>query len=159
MSVLSLFIFFFLMIRRPPRSTLFPYTTLFRPGPQRDRAYGARSAGGRAQDATSGHRRLVLGAHERRSADGVVVQIGAIWVRPGPGPALPSDARFCVIGGPLDRPARYRVLRRGAWPAPCGSGSAGLAVPSRAAAPCPYRLGSPSARSPCRRRRGTSGSE
>src|SRR2546430_15077757 len=28
-------IFFFLMIRRPPRSTLFPYTTLFR-------SYGAR---------------------------------------------------------------------------------------------------------------------
>src|SRR2546421_8093748 len=27
-------LFFFLMIRRPPRSTLFPYTTLFRsPGP------------------------------------------------------------------------------------------------------------------------------
>src|SRR5437867_13259369 len=27
---LCLFVFFFLMIRRPPRSTLFPYTTLFR---------------------------------------------------------------------------------------------------------------------------------
>src|SRR5688572_32545029 len=27
---LFLFLFFFLMIRRPPRSTLFPYTTLFR---------------------------------------------------------------------------------------------------------------------------------
>src|SRR2546430_9506958 len=27
---LSIFLFFFLMIRRPPRSTLFPYTTLFR---------------------------------------------------------------------------------------------------------------------------------
>src|SRR5689334_24500305 len=26
----SLFVVFFLMIRRPPRSTLFPYTTLFR---------------------------------------------------------------------------------------------------------------------------------
>src|SRR2546422_5858862 len=26
--------FFFLMIRRPPRSTLFPYTTLFRSGDQ-----------------------------------------------------------------------------------------------------------------------------
>ena len=26
----ELFSFFFLMIRRPPRSTLFPYTTLFR---------------------------------------------------------------------------------------------------------------------------------
>src|SRR5262245_63655700 len=31
MSFLSLFLFFFFfMIRRPPRSTLFPYTTLFR---------------------------------------------------------------------------------------------------------------------------------
>src|SRR5690349_22844153 len=29
-SVLRLLLFFFLMIRRPPRSTLFPYTTLFR---------------------------------------------------------------------------------------------------------------------------------
>src|SRR2546422_11423419 len=32
-------IFFFLMIRRPPRSTLFPYTTLFRslkPAPKKD---------------------------------------------------------------------------------------------------------------------------
>src|SRR6266487_6571631 len=28
--LVSLFWFFFLMIRRPPRSTLFPYTTLFR---------------------------------------------------------------------------------------------------------------------------------
>src|SRR3712207_7755167 len=28
--VLYRFVFFFLMIRRPPRSTLFPYTTLFR---------------------------------------------------------------------------------------------------------------------------------
>src|SRR5258708_18726217 len=30
MTILSSFLFFFLMIRRPPRSTLFPYTTLFR---------------------------------------------------------------------------------------------------------------------------------
>src|SRR3954462_2660208 len=29
-SVFSVYVFFFLMIRRPPRSTLFPYTTLFR---------------------------------------------------------------------------------------------------------------------------------
>src|SRR3712207_9255581 len=29
------YVFFFLMIRRPPRSTLFPYTTLFRSGGQR----------------------------------------------------------------------------------------------------------------------------
>src|SRR6266545_2136813 len=30
MFVLAVLLFFFLMIRRPPRSTLFPYTTLFR---------------------------------------------------------------------------------------------------------------------------------
>src|SRR2546425_10528956 len=35
-SFLSFF-FFFLMIRRPPRSTLFPYTTLFRSAPRRGR--------------------------------------------------------------------------------------------------------------------------
>src|SRR5580698_11132601 len=28
--IIFVFLFFFLMIRRPPRSTLFPYTTLFR---------------------------------------------------------------------------------------------------------------------------------
>src|SRR6266550_5701375 len=33
-----LFFFFFLMIRRPPRSTLFPYTTLFRSLASRVRA-------------------------------------------------------------------------------------------------------------------------
>src|SRR5256885_15172431 len=34
----SVFVFFFLMIRRPPRSTLFPYTTLFRSHPRADQA-------------------------------------------------------------------------------------------------------------------------
>src|SRR6266516_7017029 len=41
--IIYLCVFFFLMIRRPPRSTLFPYTTLFRsPGP-RSAARSARS--------------------------------------------------------------------------------------------------------------------
>src|SRR6266540_5671414 len=41
--------FFFLMIRRPPRSTLFPYTTLFRsspPAPSRSAARGVASGDG-----------------------------------------------------------------------------------------------------------------
>src|SRR5256885_10306425 len=33
MVAVHIFLFFFLMIRRPPRSTLFPYTTLFRSQP------------------------------------------------------------------------------------------------------------------------------
>src|SRR5471030_3375528 len=37
-----LFLFFFLMIRRPPRSTLFPYTTLFRSAAARVQWMGCR---------------------------------------------------------------------------------------------------------------------
>src|SRR3712207_7543302 len=41
-------LFFFLMIRRPPRSTLFPYTTLFRsPDPLDDRLREAPPGGAR----------------------------------------------------------------------------------------------------------------
>src|SRR3712207_7862948 len=36
---------FFLMIRRPPRSTLFPYTTLFRSHPRRDAALSSQARG------------------------------------------------------------------------------------------------------------------
>src|SRR3712207_8646225 len=50
-------LFFFLMIRRPPRSTLFPYTTLFRshaPHPPRDHGrdeeISAQEGGERAAD-------------------------------------------------------------------------------------------------------------
>src|SRR2546426_9110114 len=38
---MSHFLFFFLMIRRPPRSTLFPYTTLFRSRFERLTDHGA----------------------------------------------------------------------------------------------------------------------
>src|SRR3712207_6983303 len=50
--------FFFLMIRRPPRSTLFPYTTLFRSVGQEVRDHEGevveREAGGAAQGADHG---------------------------------------------------------------------------------------------------------
>src|SRR6266550_5787032 len=56
----SIFIFvFFLMIRRPPRSTLFPYTTLFRsrplpgPGAVRRRAVPLPGAPPRSEEHTS----------------------------------------------------------------------------------------------------------
>src|SRR5216684_4571936 len=74
--------FFFLMIRRPPRSTLFPYTTLFR------------SHVGRVQQrAAIGHRhgrdraRHVLGAQR-----GALERIdGDIDLRPGIEPDLLAD--------------------------------------------------------------------
>src|SRR3712207_9505324 len=56
---LCLLCFFFLMIRRPPRSTLFPYTTLFRSpaggGPHR--------ADGRGAEADLGHEAAVHDIH------------------------------------------------------------------------------------------------
>src|SRR3712207_8179076 len=47
--------FFFLMIRRPPRSTLFPYTTLFRSDP------GEHLAARVAAPVGAGHRRQLEG--------------------------------------------------------------------------------------------------
>src|SRR2546430_15336254 len=61
----SFMFFFFLMIRRPPRSTLFPYTTLFRsPRGERPR----RDASGRAPDDRHGQRRA-LGRRRLRSEE------------------------------------------------------------------------------------------
>src|SRR5256885_12851955 len=56
---LTHFYFFFLMIRRPPRSTLFPYTTLFRSRRERPHRTGecphrpARSRAARSEEHTS----------------------------------------------------------------------------------------------------------
>src|SRR5690348_17986725 len=44
--------FFFLMIRRPPRSTLFPYTTLFRSDTASHEAFGKTFVDGTAADQT-----------------------------------------------------------------------------------------------------------
>src|SRR4051812_49953813 len=46
--------FFFLMIRRPPRSTLFPYTTLFRSGEEQVGAEGDRRAAGQGRGVAAG---------------------------------------------------------------------------------------------------------
>src|SRR5205823_12582356 len=58
-------LFFFLMIRRPPRSTLFPYTTLFRSAvccrPSAVRAVDAPRGAGE----TGGHRRCPFARNSR----------------------------------------------------------------------------------------------
>src|SRR3712207_7645923 len=65
--------FFFLMIRRPPRSTLFPYTTLFRSQlvPQRTvPGLGAAQAVQRVGKALLGAQdRVALRRHARRSEE------------------------------------------------------------------------------------------
>src|SRR2546426_1190282 len=65
--------FFFLMIRRPPRSTLFPYTTLFRSGedaarPQLDAQRLHQGVDPGLAGAVAGHQRQP--AERRQAGDG-----------------------------------------------------------------------------------------
>src|SRR5437879_8087130 len=80
---LHLFSLFFLLIPQPPRSTLFPYTTLFRsrqPGrpPQRTRppVRGARSAR-RTPSAHCPHRHHGTGRAERPTVATTTTRVGA----------------------------------------------------------------------------------
>src|SRR2546425_5621387 len=68
-------LFFFLMIRRPPRSTLFPYTTLFRSllGTRRDRLLGL-LVDPHHLLAARGDPRLGRGGPRRRDHDVIVGQ-------------------------------------------------------------------------------------
>src|SRR3712207_8583780 len=81
-----LIIVFFLMIRRPPRSTLFPYTTLFR---------SPRRCGRRARDRGGGR--------------GTWLSVALIGRRRGGGPGgppacpLPRPPSRGPLRGPLDR--------------------------------------------------------
>src|SRR3712207_9295983 len=90
------------MIRRPPRSTLFPYTTLFRSG---ERALQEALAVGLDPDAVKRNQRLIwlwdflslglLLGWEGRSLDGVTIGDGTIspWPFRGDALTLRCDAR------------------------------------------------------------------
>src|SRR2546422_11357538 len=118
--------FFFLMIRRPPRSTLFPYTTLFRsaraPPRARDRARGrALAHAGLPRRAQGGERRR--GARARRPLrprpgrqPGVPRALGRraalrgwLAARRRARRERPGDARLPLRGRPPPRAARARV--------------------------------------------------
>src|SRR3712207_9122435 len=58
-------VFFFLMIRRPPRSTLFPYTTLFRSHAARAAPFPDREPRGRLRRGGAGLRGAAAGGGAR----------------------------------------------------------------------------------------------
>src|SRR6266511_6214202 len=91
---LYIFFFFFLMIRRPPRSTLFPYTTLFRSDHEQDRRRRGHWHNHRGQQFLDGNEARVA---ERLGAGPVREQLdepGGFLV------ALPTGrAAECYIGG------------------------------------------------------------
>src|SRR5206468_12884854 len=63
------FVFFFLMLRRPPRSTLFPYTTLFRSSPPRSRSFRTAAHARRRIRATSARSTPVSSCRSHRRTD------------------------------------------------------------------------------------------
>src|SRR2546429_8490421 len=79
LSLVSLYLlFFFLMIRRPPRSTLFPYTTLFRSALPAARAEAQprpplrsahRPAGGAGRPSRHHHPELALPRSEEHTSE------------------------------------------------------------------------------------------
>src|SRR3712207_7941673 len=84
------------MIRRPPRSTLFPYTTLFRSGRRRRRrAHGPRAVEGQAL-------RGLPAAHDVRGRGGH---------RRGPGGAR-RDRRLRSEEATSELPSRHYIVRR-----------------------------------------------
>src|SRR6266508_3092569 len=99
-EMISIGLFFILMIRRPPRCTLFPYTTLFRSRPDRRRPPPTQR---RAQGAPGSRARLHPGRRARETGRGGV---------PGrqPAPARPRSDVARAPHAPAD-PGRGTPLR------------------------------------------------
>src|SRR3712207_1221350 len=122
-SYVLLVVFFFLMIRRPPRSTLFPYTTLFRSR----RASSCRGvggavpgrAGGDDSAALPGDLALGAGAHRAGGGRGPGLRAalgdatgGALQRLRSRGPGRPAAAQW-PGGQPADRGGALRLGRAG----------------------------------------------
>src|SRR3712207_7080840 len=93
--------FFFLMIRRPPRSTLFPYTTLFRSVVEEDVAL--RVASGRrhvlVEQEAAARVRAALDDQQRRARDRKSTRLNSSH-------ANISYAVFCLKKKPHNLPSR-----------------------------------------------------
>src|SRR5574343_1230093 len=96
--------FFFLMIRRPPRSTLFPYTTLFRSCTCR--LLGRKSVAGRDPEGRAGH-----GQGVRRDR----VDVGELVAATGPSRPGPSTGDEQAPPHPL-APDRGAAVLGQLWP-------------------------------------------
>src|SRR2546422_10113467 len=104
-----LLFFFFLMIRRPPRSTLFPYTTLFRSHRAGRRESGGRFVEHRGQSAPAAGE---VGSPRRPEALNDAAPLrhrGAARLARGPRPDPSTRGSAAVAPRALDHEARPRA--------------------------------------------------
>src|SRR3989454_3202092 len=110
-SLLYLF-FFFLMIRRPPRSTLFPYTTLFR---SVSVAKKYQNQGVSLSDLINeGNLGLIRAAHKFDETKGIkFISYAVWWIRQAILQALAEQSR--IVRVPLNRAGTlHRIGKRSA---------------------------------------------
>src|SRR6266496_4314184 len=107
-SIFIFFLFFFLMIRRPPRSTLFPYTTLFRSLPRTASLVADRDPRGAVD--------VLESAHTVPAED--PVDGGAGTAQPRGQPVRPP---LGLPASPEDLPLRSGCQRLGAVVGPAGA--------------------------------------
>src|SRR5260370_11440243 len=75
-----IFCFFFLMIRRPPRSTLFPYTTLFRSAVLGTGVHGVMGSGGAPEGViTAAAIRCLNGYRSEEHTSGLQSHLNLRW--------------------------------------------------------------------------------
>src|SRR5712671_6740397 len=106
----SLAVFFFLMIRRPPRSTLFPYTTLFR---SFFAAAGAHQCPGDERQRHAGEERSEEHTSELQSPDHLVCRLLLEKTKPPPRCVtrwLTLTSRTASSPMPRDGTSRQRVV-------------------------------------------------
>src|SRR3712207_7462797 len=88
--------FFFLMIRRPPRSTLFPYTTLFRSALCRQQNHGNVARGGITLEVLAQLQPIHDGHHNVRNDEGRYMLTDRKSTRLNSSHANISYAVFCL---------------------------------------------------------------
>src|SRR5256886_9563221 len=115
----TVFLFFFLMIRRPPRSTLFPYTTLFRSPRSRPEPCRRSTGGSRAPEPDS----LGEGAFAAQAVERAVERVHhLIDVGVGHRRVEPADRRAAAVIDPVQQHRQVELRPERAHPPgpPCG---------------------------------------
>src|SRR2546428_9407867 len=97
--------FFFLMIRRPPRSTLFPYTTLFR-SIRNVQKFGVPVVVALNRFVNDGDAELEA-VREECAAEGVGVELCEVWEKGGEGGVAVAQAVLKLLDG---RTAKFKPL-------------------------------------------------